>query len=158
MIRTMTTRWIARIAGACLVAGLLSVAAAEPARLGVLYVEDAPGKPATSGRPVLAGALVQVSSHGALLRLDNGRVLRLRANTATLLDGGTDGFVDVTVLSGRVASVDGAGKPLLAGYGSRFTLGPTARDAARTERRLLALDLEQVRRPESADRAAAAVR
>jgi len=158
MTWTMTTRWIASVAGACLVAGLLSVASAEPARLGVLYAEDAPGKAATSGSPVFSGGLVQASSHGALLRLDNGHVLRLRANTAALLDGGTDGLVAVTVLSGRVASVDRSGNLQLAGHSSRFTLRPTDRDAALTERRLLTLDLERVQRPESADHSAAAAR
>ena len=158
MTRTMTARWIASVAGACLVAGLLGVASAGPARLGVLYAEDIPGKPATSGSPVLSGGLVQASSHGALLRLDNGHVLRLHANTAALFDGGADGLVAVTVLSGRVVSVDGCGGLLLAGQRSRFTLGPTDLDGAIAERRLLALDLERVRRPESGDHSAAAAR
>ena len=158
MTWTIAVRWIASVAGACLVAGLLSVASAEPARLGVLYAEDASGRPATKGSPVLPGGLVQASSQGALLRLDNGHVLRLQANTAALFDGGTDGLVAVTVLSGRVAAVDGGGDLLLAGQNSRFTLGPTDLDGAIAERRLLALDLERVRRPESGDHSAAATR
>jgi hypothetical protein len=154
----MSERWIASVAGSCLLAGLLGVASAGPVRLGLLYTEHTPGKPATSGSPVLSGGLVQASSHGVLLRLDNGHVLRLQANTAALFDGGTDGRVAVTVLSGRVAAVDGGGDLLLAGHNSRFTLGPTDLDGAIAERRLLALDLERVRRPESGDHSAAAAR
>jgi hypothetical protein len=140
---TTRNRWIPKLGVALLAVGVAVVTVgAEPLRLGLVYDEDPelPGTLETVGRPLTAGDLVKALNTGAVVRLDNGHVLKLSPNSAALIEAGPAGEVAVTVLSGRVSMVDEAGRPRLAGPRSRFTLAPTRQDAEAAERRLLRLD------------------
>lgn len=143
MTGTTSNRWIPKLGVALLAVGVAVVTAgAEPLRLGLVYDEDPalPGTLETVGRPLIAGDLVKALNTGAVVRLDNGHVLKLSTNSSALIEAGPAGEVAVTVLSGRVSMVDEAGRPRLAGSGSRFTLTPTRQDAEAAEERLLRLD------------------
>jgi hypothetical protein len=146
----MMTRTIVKLAAGLLAAGLaLAAVGAErapledPGVLGVVFDEaqDLPGTLESVGRPLASGDLVKALDRGALVRLDNGRVLKLSSNSSALLEDGPAGDVTVTVLSGRVATVGEGGRPLVAGQRSRFTVSPTYRDAEEAEAQLLRLDL-----------------
>jgi hypothetical protein len=128
----------------------LSVGATEPERLGRVYDEDAAAADglAGPGRELASGELLRAVNEGALVRLDNGQVLRLDPNSAAVFDGGPDRDVRVRVLSGRVATVDAAGRPLVGGVRSSFTLPPIVQDEEAVERRLLSLDTERAGRRE----------
>lgn len=143
MIGTIATRWIAKLGVGLLAVGIaLVTAGAEPVRLGVVYNEH-PGRPGTletAGRAVAGGDLVKALNTGAVIRLDNGNVLRFSSNSSALIEAGEGGDVAVTVLSGRVTMVDEVGRPRVAGQRSRFTVSPTQQDAEVAEERLLRLD------------------
>jgi hypothetical protein len=132
-----------KLAGCLLVAGCaLAAVGQEPVRLGMLYAEDPeqPGVLETVGRSFHSGEVLKALSHGALLRLDNGRVLKLAPNSSALFEARPDGEVGVRVLSGRVSLVGDAGRTLVAGQRSTFTLSPTLSDPEDAERRLLELE------------------
>jgi hypothetical protein len=132
----------------------LTAGAAGPERLGRVYDEDASAAGGLSGpgRELASGELLRAVNEGALVRLDNGQVLRLDPHTAIVLDGGPEREVRVRVLSGRVTTVDGAGRPLVGGVRSSFTLAPIVQDEEAVERRLLSLDTERVSRREEEPR------
>jgi hypothetical protein len=115
-----------------------------PAPIGIVYREQAAraGTLETRGRALESGDLLATSGQGVIVRLANGHVLRLAANSNARLEAGGDGDVGVTVLSGRAALVDGAGGLQVAGQRSRFVLTQTSADAELAERRLLAADIE----------------
>jgi hypothetical protein len=151
----MTMRRIVRIAAGLFVAGLAlgAVGAERPPleELGLVF-DETPGHPGTLegvGRPVASGDLVKTLGEGALVRFDNGQVLKLSPNSSAVLEIGQAGEVTVTVLSGRVATVDGAGRPLVAGQRSKFELSPAEGDAEVAEARLLRLDLSHPERREA---------
>ena len=136
-------RWIAKLGAGLLAVGLaLVTAGAEPVRLGVVYDEypEQPRTLATAGRSLASGDLVKALNAGAVVRLDNGQVLRLSSNSSALIEAGEAGDVAVTVLSGRVAMVDEVGRLRVAGQRSRFTVSPTRQDAEAAEEQLLRLD------------------
>ena len=143
-----TQRWRRSVLG--LVVGWLAAGlawAADPGPLAVVYREQAAhaGTLESRGRALASGELLTTSEQGAIVRLANGHVLRLAANSSARLETGPDGEVSVTVLSGRAGLVDDAGELHLAGQRSSFRLAATSADAERMERLLLAADLE--RRP-----------
>lgn len=143
MTGTTANRWIAKLGVGLLAVGLaLVTAGAEPVRLGVVYDEhpDQPGTLETVGRALAGGDLVKALNAGAVIRLDNGHVLKLSSNSSALIEAGDAGDVAVTVLSGRVAMVDEAGRLRVAGQRSRFTVSPTRQDAEAAEEQLLRLD------------------
>lgn len=143
MTGTTANRWIARLGVGLLAVGVaLVTAGAEPVRLGVVYDEhpDQPGTLETAGRALAGGDLVKALNAGAVIRLDNGHVLKLASNSSALIEAGDAGDVAVTVLSGRVTMVDEAGRLRVAGQQSRFTVSPTRQDAEAAEERLLRLD------------------
>jgi hypothetical protein len=148
---TTATRWILKLGAGLLGAGVaLAAGGAEPAPLGIAY-DEVPGQPRaleSAGRPLLSGDLVKAVNQGAVVRLENGRVLRLASNSSAVLERGTAGEVRVTVLSGRVAMVGESGRPLVAGQRSRFTVRPAARDAEAAEAQLLSFDLDVLRHRE----------
>jgi hypothetical protein len=115
-----------------------------PAALGLAYLEQpgAAGTLESRGQSLRSGELLITSSQGALVRLANGQVLRMAPNSSARLEAGAGGDVGVTVLSGRLALVDDAGQPLLAGQRSQFRLPPAVGDPDRAERQLLALDID----------------
>ncbi len=133
-------------------AGLLSHAVAgPPSRLGRLFHEapGAPGELEPSGTVVASGDVVRSLSRPALLRLDNGHVLKLSANSSALIEGIASDDVQVTVLSGRVLAVGRSGRLQVAGKGSTFRRSPTLADAQAAERLLLQLKAsEAAARPE----------
>jgi hypothetical protein len=136
-----------------LISGLAGAAAvAGEAPLGVVYDEREPGVLAAEGRDVADGELLRAVSRGSLVRLDQGQMLRLAANSAVLLGRAGDGDVGVTVLAGRVATVDERGRPLIGGARSTFTLATRPVDPERAEMLLLGLDLEASPRKVDADR------
>jgi len=146
--------WRITVLLVCVIAGSLTTATAANAdRLGVLYDEEreAPGTLETVGRDLAAGERVTALSRGAVVWLENGRVLRLAPNSSMLLESLERGDVDVTVLSGRVGTADDHGRALFGGAGSRFTLGPTNLDGAQAERILLQLELERPRTARDVD-------
>ena len=152
MSRTRRAPLLAGLPGALLCAGLLlHVVAAPPERLGRLFHEapGAPGELELSGKVVTSGDLVRSVSRPALLRLDNGHVLKLSANSSALIEGSASDSVNVTVLSGRVVLVGRNGRLHVAGAGSTFRRSPTLADAQAAERRLLSLAAgEEAARPE----------
>jgi hypothetical protein len=129
--------------GLLLVALLLTClgqhAAAGESSLGQLFREEpqARGQLEPSGSPVLDGELVKTLDRAAILRLDNGHVLKLLGNTAVVVEEGRAGDVSLTVLSGRLLQVGAGGRLLVAGQRSTVTLSPTAVDAEDAERQLL---------------------
>jgi hypothetical protein len=158
---TTANRWIAKLGvGLLAFGGALVAVGTEPARLGLIYDEVAqrPGTLETVGRPLASGDLVKALSTGAMVRLDNGHVLKLSPNSSALIEAGQAGEVSVTVLSGRVSMVDEAGRPHLAGQRSRFTLSPTRQDADAAEERLLRLDPARVHRDDEPRRPAGPAR
>jgi len=132
----------------------LAASAAEPERLGRLYDQDAAaaGGLAGTAREFASGELLRAPNEGALLRLDNGQVLRLDPYSAIVLDAGAERDVHVRVLAGRVTTVDGAGRPLVGGARSSFTLPPVIQDEEAVERRLLSLETGRVSRREDEPR------
>jgi hypothetical protein len=140
---TTSNRWIVKLgAGLFAVGFALASAGAGTVRLGSVYDEDPdlPGTLETAGRPLASGDLVKALNTGAVVRLDNGHVLKFSSNSSALIEAGEAGDVKVTVLSGRVAMVDDAGRPRVAGQRSRFTVSPTQQDAEVAEEQLLRLD------------------
>ncbi len=152
MSRTRRAPLLAGLIGALLCAGLLShVGAGRPSGLGRLFHEapGAPGELELSGTVVSSGDLVRSVSRPALLRLANGHVLKLSANSSALIEGNASGSVDVTVLSGRVVLVGRSGRLHVAGAGSTFRRSPTLADAQAAERLLLSLEAsDEAARPE----------
>ena len=133
-------------------AGLLSQGVAGPSsRLGRVF-HEAPGVPGeleVSGTDVAGGDVVRSASQPALLRLDNGHVLKLSANSAALIEATTSDDVMVTVLSGRVLAVGRSGRLQVAGKGSTFRRSPTLVDGRAAEELLMQLDASQeAARPE----------
>jgi hypothetical protein len=149
-MRHITFRWIPALLLGLLVAGLATATSPQATRLGMVYDEDPqlPGTLDSVGRQLAGGDLLKTLDRGALVRLDNGRVLKFSPNTSARVERGVDDDVTITVLSGRVGMVDEAGRTLLAGPRSVFTLSPTLEDADAAERSLLAVDLEQTARRE----------
>ena len=92
-----------------------------------------------AGAVFASGDVVRSVSRPALLRLENGHVLKLSANSAILIEGLPSGSVHVTVLAGRVLMVGRSGRLHVAGAGSNFRRSPTALDARAAERLLLSL-------------------
>jgi hypothetical protein len=140
---TTPDRWIAKLGAGLLAVGLaLGSAGAAPVRLGLVYDEDPelPGTLETAGRSLASGDLVKALNTGAVVRLDNGHVLKLTSNSSALIEAGESGQVAVTVLSGRVAMVDEMGRLRVAGQQSRFTVSPTQQDAEAAEGQLLRSD------------------
>jgi hypothetical protein len=111
--------------------------------IGTGYAELRGGEAGSAGRSLVPGEPFHGGARGAVVRLDNGNVLRLAPGASARFDpaGAGAGEVQVRVLAGRVAVVVGDRRPMLAGTGSRFKLAPVFHDAAAAEARLLALDL-----------------
>ena len=132
--------------GALLCVGLLSPAVAgPPSRLGRVF-HEVPGVPGTleaSGTDVASGDVVRSASRPALLRLDNGQVLKLSANSSALIEASASDDVMVTVLSGRVLAVGRSGRLHVAGKGSNFRRSPTLADGRDAERLLMQLEASQ---------------
>ena len=142
MSRTRRTPLRVGILATLLCAGLLSqVVAGSPSRLGRLFHEapGAPGELEPAGAVVASGDVVRSVSRPALLRLENGHVLKLSANSAIVIEGLPSGSVHVTVLAGRVLMVGRGGRLHVAGAGGNFRRSPTALDARPAERLLLSL-------------------
>ncbi len=152
MSRTRRAPLLVGTIGALLCAGvLLHVVAGPPSRLGRVFheVPDAPGELELSGTIVASGDVVRSVSRPALLRLNNGHVLRLSANSSALIEGTASGDVTLTVLSGRVLTVGASGRLQVAGSGSNFRRSPTLADAGAAEELLLQLAAsEEAARPE----------
>ena len=154
MARTRRNPLLVGMAGALLCAGLLSpVAAGPPSKLGRLFHEaaGAAGELELSGRVVASGDVVRSVSRPALLRLDNGQVLKLSANSSVLIEGITSEIVKVTVLSGRVLTVGRRGRLHVAGTGSTFERSPTLVDPRSAERRLMQLEASEQAAPPEVD-------
>jgi len=149
-MRHITFRWIPTLLLGLLVAGLATATSPQATRLGMVYDEDPelPGTLQGVGRQLASGDLLKALDRGALVRLDNGRVLKFSPNTSARIERGLDDDVTITVLSGRVGMVGETGRTMLAGPRSVFTLSPTLEDAETAERILLTLDLEQIARSE----------
>jgi len=149
-MRQTTFRWMPALVIGLLVASLAPAANPHATRLGMVYDEDPelPGTLDSVGRELAGGDLLKTLDRGALVRLDNGRVLKFSPNTSALVELGLDDDVTITVLSGRVGMIGETGRTLLAGPRSFFTLSPTLEDAETAERILLTLDLEQTARSE----------
>ncbi len=152
MSRTRRTPLLVGMAAALLCAGLLLHAVAgPPSRLGRVFHEapGARGELEPSGTDVASGDVVRSVSRPALLRLDNGNVLKLSANSSALIEGIASDGVKLTVLSGRVLAVGRSGRLQVAGKGSTFRRSPTLADARAAERLLLQLEpSEEAARPE----------
>jgi len=149
-MRHITFRWIPALLLGLLVAGLATATSPHATRLGMVYDEDPqlPGTLDSVGRELAGGDLLKTLDRGALVRLDNGHVLKFSPNTSARVERGLDDDVTITVLSGRVGMVGGTGRTMLAGSRSVFTLSPTLEDAEAAERILLTLDLERTARSE----------
>ena len=152
-MRKTATRWgLMLVSGLCM-AGLLQAATvAQATRVGVVYDED-PGLPGTLQavpRQLASGELLKTLDAAAVVRLDNGRVLKLSPNSSIRVEAATDSNVTVTVFSGRIGLVDPAGRTLTAGSRSSFSLSPSTQDADAAEARLLEVDLS-VREPRDAE-------
>ena len=142
MLRTRRAPLRVGILGTLLCAGVLAqVVAGPPSRLGRLFhgSAGAPGEVERRGTVVASGDLVRSVSRPALLRLENGHVLKLSANSSILIEGVASGSVDVTVLSGRVLMVGRGGRLHVAGAGSTFRRSPTLMDALAAEQLLMNL-------------------
>jgi hypothetical protein len=156
-----TTRRCGRLVALLLTAGLaLSVAGSEPGDLGRAYDVDPDGHGLleTRGRALADGEVVRALNHPALVRLDNGRVLELAANSSASFEAGPGGTIEVAVLSGRAVVVGASGRPLVAGCGSRFSLRPALRDVVADENRLLEFDLGGPLRREEAEESPGRIR
>ena len=152
MSRTRRAPLLVGTVGALLCAGfLLHAVAGPPPRLGRLFHElpGAPGELEPSGTAVASGDVVRSVGQPALLRLDNGHVLKLSANSSALIEGEASDDVQVTVLSGRVLAVGLSGRLQVAGKGSTFRRSPTLADTRAAESLLLQLEAsEELARPE----------
>ena len=138
--------WLAMLAGGLWCAGHWpSVRAEEPLRLGQLFHESASarGELEPLGAAVASGDVVRSVNRSALLRLDNGHVLKFTANSSALIEGLASEGVKLTVLSGRLLMFGPKGRLLVAGSGSTFRRLPTYADSAAAEERLMGLDPSQ---------------
>ncbi len=152
MSRTRRTPLLVGTVSALLCAGLwLHAVAGPPSRLGRVF-HEAPGVPGElelSGAVVASGDVIRSVSRPALLRLDNGHVLKLSANSSALIEASASDDVMVTVLSGRVLALGRSGRLHVAGKGSTFRRSPTLADARAAERLLMQLEAsEEAARPE----------
>jgi hypothetical protein len=115
-----------------------SAVADSPSGLGQVFHElaGAPGELEPQGDPFADGDVVRSVNVPAVLRLHNGHVLRLDANSSVWLEELAPGVVQVTVLSGWVRAVGEFGRVHSVGRGSVFRRSPTRADARETERLL----------------------
>jgi len=137
----------------CVAGGALAAGASGPARLGQVYGQDPQRRGAliTRGQQVFSGEVVKALDHGALVRLEDGGVLKLGSNSAVRLEAGPEGEVRVLVLSGTVAALDEQGRVQVAGQRAAFSLWPAAFDPEAAESLLIDADLEgKLRREEDA--------
>ena len=139
--------WLAVALGGLILLGAAADSrAAESAELGMVHVESAElgGVILASGDVLLDRGLVRTETTQAIVRLVNGQVLKLEANSAARFEALAFGELKVTVYSGRVIKWSAGGKALTAGAGSNFTIGPSSQDAIATEEALLGVaTLEQ---------------
>jgi hypothetical protein len=139
----MTRRWWWTL-GLLLLAALPGPAAAAlrgevPAEIGVLLPTDPelPGAAVEPGEVLRSPALVQAFSTPAIVRLDNGRVLKLDANTSAILTARSGDRIELKVLSGGVAIAESAERILWGGAPSVFVLDASADDPLAAESVLL---------------------
>jgi len=110
---------------------------AGDSRVGELYSMEADGSSlGTRSETVYSGKRVLLSGAGGVLRLDNDQVIQLAENSAAIFESHGD-LVEVSVLSGTLRTVGEEGRVLVAGSGSRFTLGPAESYPDETEALLL---------------------
>ena len=126
--------------GLLLLVGPGSVALADglPESVGEIFLA-VPGSTdvvESRGREVADGELIRTVNDGAVVRLDNGQVLLLAANTAVAMESLPANAVLVRLLSGRVSLV-GNGEVHHVGAPSHFTLRAAELDAASAEAMLL---------------------
>jgi len=134
--------WLAVALGGLILLGAAADSwAAESVEIGMVHFESAElsGTIRASGEVVLDRGLVRTEMGQAIVHLENGQVLKLEGNSAARFEASSFGEVQVTVLSGRLIKWSARGRPLTAGAGSRFTIGPSAQDPMAAERALMGL-------------------
>jgi hypothetical protein len=110
-----------------------------PQEIGKVHRESEPdgGQIRADGRMLLDGELVRTELTQAIVHLRNGEVLKIEPNSAARFEAASFDKISVRVFSGRVIKWSVKGKPLVAGAGSRFTVGRSMQDPLVVERELL---------------------
>ena len=138
MSSTWTRGWTIFLA-ALLASGSCLAGMDEPSTVG-RWFRELPGSSGvldSEGAELADGQLIRTLSEPALLRLDNGHVLKMLGNSALVIESGEAGDVTLTVLAGRLIQVGTRGGLLFAGSGSTITLSATYADASAAEDILL---------------------
>jgi hypothetical protein len=114
---------------------LLAQAGAAP-ELGTLEREGSRAGIFDGGsEPVEEGVVARAGDEAALIRLEDGSVMRLDPNSALRIESAARPVL-VRVLSGRVSLIGPQGRVLTAGAASRFFLPQPPEDADQARRRL----------------------